>query len=138
MTDILMYVAIALMLGILVKLFTKKNEPSVVQQSALALQLSDRWLDTVDTIVGKVLSGRFIAVTLDTIVFPGCVILCGYLTHTGKVEAETFIAVLGGYALLVKETRLKYFDRTDRKEQDEKINTSVTTVSTTDSSKPAG
>lgn len=85
----------------------------------LALKLSDRWLDTVDLMVSKLFSGRFIAVVLDTIVFPGCVILCGYLTHTGKIEPETFIAVLGGYALLVKETRLKYFDRSDREKPTE-------------------
>jgi hypothetical protein len=31
-----------------------------------------------------------------------------------KLTTETFIAVLGGYALLVKETRKAYFDREDR------------------------
>ncbi len=104
-------------------------------KSDLALQLSDRWLDTVDMVFSKLLSGRFIAVVLDTLVYPGAVILCGYLTHTGKVDAATFIAVLGTYALLVKETRLKYFDRTDRKENDEKITNVTSTVVTTDSGK---
>lgn len=93
----------------------------------VTIALNDRWLDTIDMIFGKIFSGRFIAVVLDTIVFPGCVILCGYLTHTGKVEPETFIAVLGGYALLVKETRLKYFDRTDRKEDANKTTLQVST-----------
>ncbi len=78
------------------------------------VKLVDRFMDSVDGFGTKILSARFLAVTLDTIIYPGCVVLCGYLTHLKVIEPETFIAVLGAYALLVKETRLKYFDRTDR------------------------
>lgn len=81
-----------------------------------SVKLIDRVMDSIDGFGTKFLSGRFLAVTLDTIIYPGCVVLCGYLVHSKILEPETFIAVIGGYALLVKETRLKYFDRTDRNE----------------------
>lgn len=114
---------------------TKPPEPN-----DLLYKLQDRWLDTIDKVLGKAFSGRFIAIVLDSIIFPGAVILCGYLTHQKLVEPETFIAVLGGYALLVKETRLKYFERTDRDQtkeesKDEKVIVSSPVVST--ESKPS-
>lgn len=119
-STIMLDIAIVLFLCIAYLIGKRNGKSSQLPEpkSDLALQLSDRYLDTIDTTLAKILSGRFIAVVLDTIVFPGCVILCGYLTHQKIVEPETFIAVLGGYALLVKETRLKYFERTDRKEED--------------------
>lgn len=64
----------------------------------------------------KLISGRLITLVIDSIIYPTCVIVCGILCVKGKIQTETFIAVLGGYALLVKETRKSYFDRTDRKQ----------------------
>lgn len=89
------------------------------EKESIKLKIVDRRLDTVDNVLSKIFSARFLAVVLDSIVYPGTVVLCGYLTHQKIVEPETFIAVIGGYALLVKETRLKYFDRTDRGEKNE-------------------
>lgn len=65
----------------------------------------------------KLISGRLITLVIDSIIYPACVVVCGILCVNGKLATETFIAVLGGYALLVKETRKSYFDRTDRKTQ---------------------
>lgn len=59
-------------------------------------------------------SGRLTTLLIDSLVYPFCVILCGLLTIHGKMDTQTFIAVLGGYALLVKETRQDYFERKDR------------------------
>jgi hypothetical protein len=117
---------------VLSTLLNKEKRPQDANE--LLYKLQDRWLDTVDRILGKAFSGRFIAIVLDSIIFPGAVILCGYLTHQKLVEPETFIAVLGGYALLVKETRLKYFDRTDRdqtKEENKDEKVSVNSSGTT-------
>lgn len=64
--------------------------------------------------MNKLWSARFWTLMLDSTIYPGCVILSGVLAVQGKIQVETFIAILGGYALLVKETRQKYFDRDDR------------------------
>src|SRR3990167_2744283 len=120
---------------ILSTLLNKDKKPQ--EANELLYKLQDSWLNTIDRILGKAFSGRFIAIVLDSIIFPGAIILCGYLTHQKLVEPETFIAVLGGYALLVKETRLKYFDRTDRDQtkeenKDEKIIASNASVTVTE------
>ena len=77
-------------------------------------------------------SGRFITLLIDSVIYPTCVVLCGYLCVIGKITSETFIAVLGGYALLVKETRQNYFQRTDRTQQPGTQTTSTTSSQTDD------
>lgn len=62
----------------------------------------------------KLPGGRLTTLTIDSIIYPACVVICGILAVMKLLQVETFIAVLGGYALLVKETRQAYFDRTDR------------------------
>lgn len=74
----------------------------------------DRILDSMDAMATKLLGGRFITLLIDSIVYPGAVVICGYLAVKGKLDTATFIAVLGGYALLVKETRLSYFNRGEK------------------------
>lgn len=65
-------------------------------------------------VIAKFLSGRFTMLIIDSFVYPSCVVMCGILCIQGKIDAATFIAIMGAYALLVKETREKYFARTDR------------------------
>lgn len=84
----------------------------------------DRILDSIDQLSTKLVSGRFITLFIDSIVYPGAVGVCGYLTIQGKMQADTFIAVLGGYALLVKETRTRYFDRGETMDKYKQENTS--------------
>ena len=73
----------------------------------------------------KVTGGRYVIVIMDTFIYPSCVVLCGVLAVLGKLQTETFIAVLGAYALLVKETRQSYFNRMDRKPENGGNGTSV-------------
>jgi len=67
----------------------------------------------------KMPGGRLTTLTIDSIVYPACVVICGALAMMKLLEVETFIAVLGGYALLVKETRKDYFNRDDRVKEPE-------------------
>ena len=69
----------------------------------------DRLLESVDIIVAKLTSGKFLAVTLDTVGYTGGVIITGFLAYKKMIEPETFIAVLGTYSLLVQKTRENYF-----------------------------
>lgn len=98
----------------------------------------DRFMDSWDVIVAKLTSGKFLAVTFDTIGYFAGVVICGYLTIKGKVDESVFIAVLGSYGLLVQKTRESYFGmkiekpETKNGEKDEKIDTSTIATSPTD------
>lgn len=87
-----------------------------------ALLFVDRLLDSFDTVVAKLTSGKFLAVTFDTVGYLAGVVLSGYLAVKKLIEPATFIAILSTYALLVQKTRESYFGiNRDRTETDKPI-----------------
>lgn len=82
------------------------------KKNHVALLLIDRIMDSLDGLGTKLLSGRFLAITFDTIGYFLGVLFCGLLTIKGTLHIETFIAILSTYALLVQKTRENYFNMT--------------------------
>lgn len=73
------------------------------------IKIVDRFMDSLDGFGTKIFSGRFLAITLDTIGYSMGVGICGYLAIKKIIDPGTFIAVLSTYALLVQKTRENYF-----------------------------
>lgn len=83
-----------------------------------ALLIIDRFMDSFDVIVAKMTSGKFLAITFDTVGYTAGVVITGVLAYKKIIDPAVFIAVLGTYALLVKETRISYFGMNkDKQEQ---------------------
>ncbi len=76
----------------------------------IKMKIIDRKLDTWDMVFNKLFSGRFLAIVIDSIVFPAAVIVSGILAWQKIIEPATFISILGTYGLLVQKTRERYFD----------------------------
>lgn len=71
----------------------------------------DRILDTVDTIVAKITSGRFIATVMVVWTYCYIVATCCHLVEMKVISAETFLAVMAGIAGLVTMIVKDYFNK---------------------------
>lgn len=61
----------------------------------------DRIMDTIDSIISKITSGRFIATLLVVWTYCKMVETCGKLVEIKVLSAEAYIAVMAGIAGLV-------------------------------------
>lgn len=86
----------------------EKQERRIIKDEQWA-KCWDRLLDSLDVIVAKITSGRFLAITFDTIGYTAGVVICGLLAYKEIIEPAVFISVLGAYGLLVQKTRENYF-----------------------------
>ena len=66
------------------------------------------------------MGARYIMTILFSATYCIVVLLSGVALLMGKLNVETFVAVLGAFALVVREIASSYFDRTDRKTAEEK------------------
>lgn len=71
----------------------------------------DRFFDTVDVIVAKVTSGKFIATIL--VIWTYCAVIntCCKLVEIKVISAETFLALVAGIAGLATMLCKDYFNR---------------------------
>ena len=71
----------------------------------------DRFFDTVDTIIGKVTSGRFIATMLLVWTYCSCVLTANELVKAKVLDVTTYLVLMGAVGSLVTMIVKDYFAR---------------------------
>lgn len=71
----------------------------------------DRVFDTIDVIIAKLTSGKFLATLLVIWTYCTAIGTCGRLVESKVITAETYLAVMGGVAGLVTMLVKDYFNK---------------------------
>lgn len=74
----------------------------------------DRFFDTVDVIVAKITSGKFIATVLVVYTYCKAIETASLLVQAGKISSETYIAIIAGMGALASTVVKDYFSRNDK------------------------
>lgn len=78
-----------------------QNNPELKKDNGFWVLVWDRLLDTMDALLTRVTSGRFIATLLVVWTYCKMVDFCCHLVELKILSAETFLAVIAGVAALV-------------------------------------
>jgi len=85
------------------------------------LKAWDRFWDSIDMIVSKVTSGKFLATALVVWTYCHVVKTCCHLVEIKTISAETFLAVMAGIAGLVTMIVKDYFNKENQEVKNDKV-----------------
>ena len=68
-------------------------------------------------ILEKIFSARFIMAVVFSATYCGMLLGCVYLVTKGKMDTPTLVALIGAFAIIVREIAEWYFIRPDRKNE---------------------
>lgn len=108
-----------------------QNNKDLKDNNGFWVLVWDRLLDSIDVIVAKLTSGKFIATLLTVWTYCMAVFTCCDLVKQKLIEPATFLAVMAGVSGLVTMIVKDYFAKVDPTQETKVTETKITTEAKT-------